>query len=485
MSHRPPAAVVVLAAGQGTRMKSDRPKVVHEACGRTLVGHVLAATRPLAAGHTLVVVGYGREEVRDHLADVAPEATTVVQETQDGTGHAARIALDAVPGIDGTVVVVPGDAPLLTADLLGALVAHHDGTAAAATVLTAVMPDPTGYGRVVRGDDGGVRAIVEERDADEATRALREVAVSVYAFDAALLRDALGRLDTDNAQGEQYLTDVVAIVVGDGRRVSALAAEDHRDTLGVNDRVQLAGAARILRDRLLEDAMRAGVTVVDPATTWVDPDVVLEPDATLLPNTQLHGRTVIRSGATVGPNTTLTDTVVGENATVVNTWASGAEIGPEAEVGPWTYLRPGTRLGRASKAGAYVEMKAAQVGDGTKVPHLTYVGDATIGARSNIGCGTVFVNYDGVDKHRTDVGDDVRIGSDSMLVAPVRVGDGAYTAAGSVVTVDVPPGALAVARAHQRNVEGWVERKRPGTPAAEAARRARENSVDADQGDAP
>ncbi|MFL6139560.1 MAG: bifunctional UDP-N-acetylglucosamine diphosphorylase/glucosamine-1-phosphate N-acetyltransferase GlmU [Frankiaceae bacterium] len=478
-----PAAVVVLAAGEGTRMRSaTTPKVLHRVGGRTLLDHVLLATGALAAGRTLVVVGHGRDLVTAHLAGAGAAAPAeraaraalqaVVQDRPNGTGHAVRVALDAAPEVAGTVVVVPGDAPLLSGGTLEALVAAHAAAGAAATLLTAVLPDPTGYGRIVRGPDGSVRAVVEERDADEATRAIREVGTSVYAFEAGALRAALARLTTDNAQGEEYLTDVVGILVGDGGPVGAVTVADHREAAGVNDRAQLAAAGAVLRDRAVHALMVGGATVVDPATTWVDDTVVVEPDAVIQPFTLLAGRTVVRSGATVGPHSQLTDTVVASGAHVVHTVAVGAEIGPDAEVGPFTYLRPGTVLGRGAKAGAYVEMKSARVGDGSKVPHLSYVGDATIGERSNIGAATVFVNYDGVAKHRTIVGDDVRVGSDTMLVAPVTIGDGAYTAAGSVITSDVPPGAMAVARGRQRNVEGWVERSRPGSPAAEAARRA-------------
>jgi bifunctional UDP-N-acetylglucosamine pyrophosphorylase/glucosamine-1-phosphate N-acetyltransferase len=322
------------------------------------------------------------------------------------------------------------------------------------------MPDPTGYGRVVRDDAGGVREVVEHKDADDAVRAIDEVAVSVYAFDAAALRDALGRLSTDNAQGEEYLTDVVGLHRQAGLTVAAHVATDAAETMGVNDRVQLSQARRLLNDRVVERWQRAGVTVVDPATTWVDVDVELAPDVELRPGTQLHGRTQVAEAAVVGPDSTLRDVEVGAGASVVRTHAEGAVIGPDATVGPFTYLRPGTRLGRGSKAGAYVEIKASEVGEGSKVPHLSYVGDAVIGRGSNIGAATVFVNYDGRDKHRTVVGDGVRIGSDTMLVAPVEVGDGAYTAAGSVITTDVPPGALGVARGTQRNIEGWVARRR-------------------------
>jgi bifunctional UDP-N-acetylglucosamine pyrophosphorylase/glucosamine-1-phosphate N-acetyltransferase len=345
------------------------------------------------------------------------------------------------------------------------------------------MPNPYGYGRVVRDHDGHVTGIVEEKDADEPTRQIDEVGTSVYVFDAKKLRDRLERLTTENAQGEEYLTDVIGLLVADGEVVASVTAPDHRETLGVNDRVQLAEARRLMRDRIVEHWMREGVTITDPQTTWMGVNVRLEPDVTIHQNTQLHGRTTIRSGAVVGPDCTMTNTEVGEGATVLKSHTDSVVIGAGATIGPFSYLRPGTRLGARTKAGAFVEMKAAEVGDDTKVPHLSYVGDATIGERSNVGCGTVFVNYDGVDKHHTTVGDDVRLGSDTMLVAPVTVADGAYTAAGSVITDDVPAGAIAVARERQRNIEGWVERRRAGTRSAEAARRAREGgTMDGDDG---
>jgi bifunctional UDP-N-acetylglucosamine pyrophosphorylase/glucosamine-1-phosphate N-acetyltransferase len=466
-----PAAVVVLAAGEGTRMKSASPKVLHGFAGRSLLGHVLAACAPLDAGCTVVVVGHGRDAVTEHLAAGHPEVTPVVQAQQRGTGHAVRVALEAVPDVDGTVLVVPGDAPLLTAETLRTLTQAHEDSGAVATLLTSVLPDPTGYGRVVRGESGGVLRVVEHRDASDAERRIAEVATSVYAFAGGPLREALRRLSTDNAQGEEYLPDVVGGYVAAGRPVLAVSAPAV-ETAGVNDRVQLAAARRAFNDRLLEGWMRAGVTVVDPATTWVDVEVTLEPDVTLLPQTHLAGGTRVARGAAVGPDSTLVDCLVGPAARVVRTHAEGAEIGAEATVGPFSHLRPGTRLGRGAKAGAYVELKAAEVGDGSKVPHLSYVGDATIGVHSNVGAATVTVNYDGSAKHRTTIGDYVRIGSDTMLIAPVTIGDGAYTAAGSVIDQDVPPGALGVGRARQRNVAGWVARRRPGTPAATAASRA-------------
>ncbi len=476
MTDARPWVAIVLAAGEGTRMRSQTPKVLHEIAGRSMLGHVLAALEPLSPERTAVVVGHGREHVTTSLPT---GVTAVVQEQQNGTGHAVRVALEAVADPSGAapddpqamVVVVPGDAPLLTPGTLTALCSRHREQHAAATLLTATLDDATGYGRVVR-DGGSVRAVVEQRDADEATLAIHEVAVSVYAFAAGALRDALGRLTTDNAQGEEYLTDVVALLVADGAVVQAHSSPAPAETMGVNDRVQLAAAGRLLNARLVEQAQRSGVTVVDPATTWLGLDVTLEPDVTLLPGTRLVGATSIGRGATIGPDSTLTDTTVGEGARVRCTTADGADIGPGCEVGPYTYLRPGTRLAANVKAGAFVEMKAATIGAGSKVPHLTYVGDAEIGTGSNIGCATVFVNYDGVTKSRTTVGDHVKIGSDTMLVAPVTVGDGAYTAAGSVITDDVPPGAIGVARARQRNVEGWVERRRAGTASANAARAA-------------
>ena len=485
MTDARPAAVIVLAAGEGKRMRSATPKVLHGFAGRSLLGHVLAACAPLEADAIAVVVGHGREEVAPHLAATAPHAVPVVQAEQRGTGHAVRVALDALPDVDGTVVVLPADAPLLRTGTLRALVQAHEDAGAVATLLTSVVTDPTGYGRVVRDRPGGaVTRVVEHRDASESERAIDEVATSVYAFAAAPLRDALRRLPTDNAQGEEYLTDVVGAYVRAGRHVAAVAAPA-TETAGVNDRVQLAAAARAYNDRLLVDLMLAGVTVVDPASTWVDATVTAEPDVTVQPRTRLAGATTIATGAEVGPDTTLVDCAVGARARVLRSHCEGAEIGAEASVGPFTYLRPGTRLGRGSKAGAFVEIKASEIGDGSKVPHLSYVGDATVGTGSNIGAATVVVNYDGIAKHRTVVGDHVRIGSDTMLVAPVTVGDGAYTAAGSVVTHDVPPGALAVGRARQRNVEGWVALRRRGTAAEAAARAARDRPEGPDRPDGP
>jgi bifunctional UDP-N-acetylglucosamine pyrophosphorylase/glucosamine-1-phosphate N-acetyltransferase len=479
------AAAIVLAAGEGTRMKSATPKVLHEICGRTMLAHVLAAVGGAAPERLAVVVGAGRDAVQQHLADLDPDAVAVFQPSRDGTGHAVRLAMDALDErelangggpLRGTVVVVPGDTPLLAAASLRALADHRAVSRAACVLLSTRVDDPTGYGRVLRDRRGQVKAIVEHADATDEQREVTEINSGVYAFDATKLRSALELVGSDNVQREQYLPDVVRILVKGGDVVDAALIDDWREVAGVNDRAQLARAGALMRDRLVAAHMRAGAGVVDPATTWVDVGVTIEPDAVVLPNTMLLGTTRVGAGARVGPNCMLTDTVVGPGAVVRDATCDHAEIGPDADVGPYTYLRPGTRLRRGAKAGGFVEMKNAVVGEDSKVPHLSYVGDAVIGQRSNVGAATVFVNYDGVEKHRSVVGDDVRIGSDTMIVAPVRVGDGAYTAAGSVVTEDVPPGALAIARGRQRNVEGWVEQRRPGSAAARAAGEARARS---------
>nr|WP_237323964.1 bifunctional UDP-N-acetylglucosamine diphosphorylase/glucosamine-1-phosphate N-acetyltransferase GlmU [Streptomyces sp. MOE7] len=462
-------------------MKSATPKVLHALCGRSLVGHVVAASRELDPENLVVVVGHAREQVQAHLAEVDPAVRTAVQHEQKGTGHAVRTALEQLSDsgvvLDGTVIVVCGDTPLLTGETLRRLGETHAADGNAVTVLSAEVPDATGYGRIVReAGTGAVTAIVEHKDATDTQRAIREINSGVFAFDARLLVDALGKVRTDNSQGEEYLTDVLGIVREAGHRVGAAVAADHREILGINNRVQLAEARRLLNERLLERAMLAGVTVVDPASTFVDVSVTFEQDATVHPGTQLLGSTHVATGAEVGPQARLTDTSVAEGAVVSFTVAEGARIGAGANVGPYAYLRPGTDLGPKSKAGAYVEMKNATIGEGTKVPHLSYVGDATIGEFTNIGAASVFVNYDGEAKHHTTVGSHCRTGSDNMFVAPVTVGDGAYTAAGSVITKDVPPGSLAVARGQQRNIEGWVARKRPGSAAAQAAAAARRGS---------
>ncbi len=454
-------------------MKSRTPKVLHTLCGRSLLGHALAAAGELDPERLVVVVGYGGDEVRAEAASQAPDACVVVQERLAGTGHAVRMVTEALGALPGTVVVTYGDMPLLRAQTLGALVREHAAAGNAVTVLTARVGDPAGYGRIVRDEGGGLAEIVEEADATAEQRAIDEINSGCYAFDGELLADAIKRVATSNAQGQEYLTDVVAIMRGDGHPAGTLLAADPAEIQGVNDQVQLAEVRRACNTRLLEAWMRAGVTIMDPAATWIDVGVTLAPDVEILPGTHLQGNTAIGSGARIGPACVLRDTSVAQDATVMYAFCESAEIGPGADVGPFARLRPGTRIGPGAHIGTFVELKNATVGDGTKVPHLTYVGDADIGEQSNIGAATVFVNYDGVAKHHSTVGDYVRIGADTMLVAPVTVGDGAFTAAGSVITEDVPAGALGIARGKQHNAAGWVERRHAGSPSAEAAARAR------------
>jgi bifunctional UDP-N-acetylglucosamine pyrophosphorylase/glucosamine-1-phosphate N-acetyltransferase len=453
-------------------MKSATPKVLHAIGGRSLVGHALAAAEGLQPDHLAVVVGHGRELVGPHLTEIAPQATQVVQEVQGGTGHAVQVALAALPELTGIVVVTYGDVPLLTTATLQNLVATHAAAANGVTVLTAHVDDPFGYGRILRDESGRVTAIVEEKDASETQRAVREINSGIFAFEADVLRASLDRVGQDNAQGETYLTDVVEIARAAGSRVGAVVTDDLWQTEGVNTRVQLARLGAELNRRTLEGWMLAGVEVVDPGTTWVDVTVDLAPDVSLQPGVQLHGDTAVAAGARIGPDTTLTDCAVGEDATVIRTHGSQAVIGARASVGPFAYLRPGTTLGVKGKIGTFVETKNAQVADGAKVPHLSYVGDAQIGEGSNIGAGTIFANYDGVAKHSTTVGSQVSTGANNTFVAPVEIGDGAATGAGTVVRRNVPPGALAVSTSPQRHVEQWVLRKRPGSPAADAAARA-------------
>jgi bifunctional UDP-N-acetylglucosamine pyrophosphorylase / glucosamine-1-phosphate N-acetyltransferase len=460
--------VIVLAAGEGTRMKSATPKVLHSVAGRSLLGHVLHAVNHLNPTELRIVVGSGREAVEAHIAEISPKATTVFQEHRGGTGHAAQLAL-AGKAPKGTVLVLAGDTPLLSGDSLAQFVAAHTSGKFAASVLTAEHPEPTGYGRIIRDDSNELLRIVEEKDATDDEKFIYEINSGVYAFDGEKLAASIGKLTTANAQGELYLTDVIGILKSAGESIAAIMIDDFTETLGVNDRVQLAESAAMLRDRINDQWMRAGVTIVDPTTTWIDSTVELSNDVTLHPGTALLGSTKVATGAVIGPRTTLADCVVKEGAQVLESIAIQTVIGEGATVGPFTYLRAGTQLGDSTKAGAFVEMKNAVVGTGSKIPHLSYVGDATIGVGSNIGAATIFVNYDGVEKHHTTVGDQVRIGSDTMLVAPVSIGDGAYTAAGSVITEDVPAGAIGVGRAKQRNVLDWVLRKRPGSKSAQAA----------------
>jgi bifunctional UDP-N-acetylglucosamine pyrophosphorylase / glucosamine-1-phosphate N-acetyltransferase len=473
-----PRTVIVLAAGEGKRMRSALPKVLHPLLGRTLLGHVLHAIEPLGAQRQIVVVGHGAAQVTAYLSEVAPAVQPVLQAEQRGTGHAVRTALDAVPDSTGTVIVVNGDTPMLRSATLTAMLDAHEQAGTVATVLSARVDDPFGLGRIVRDDHGRVAGIVEHRDATPEQLAINEINTGVFAFDVAALRDALGKLTGVNDQGEEYLTDVLDLLASTGRPVAAHTATDAEEGLGANDRAQLAALAARLRDRINTDLMRSGVSMLDPATTWIDVTVRIEPDATIEPNTQLRGATSVAAGALVGPDTTLTNVAVGARAQVIRTHGSDSVIGAGASVGPFAYLRPATDLADSGKIGTFVETKNARIGAGSKVPHLSYVGDATIGRDVNIGAATIFVNYDGVHKHHTNVEDGVFVGCDTTLVAPVTVRAGAYIAAGSSINEEVPSGALGIARARQRNIEGWVERKRPGTKAAKAAAAAANSAAD-------
>ncbi|MCW3158891.1 bifunctional UDP-N-acetylglucosamine diphosphorylase/glucosamine-1-phosphate N-acetyltransferase GlmU [Micropruina sp. KQZ13P-5] len=462
------AAVVIMAAGAGTRMKSATAKVLHQLAGRSMLSYAVEAASAVEPEHLVVVVGHQRDQVTAHLSEIAPQVVTAVQEQQNGTGDAVRSGLAALGELAGEVVVTSGDVPLLTGETLQSLVQTHRGEGNAVTVLTTIAPDPSGYGRVVR-DAGEVVRIVEQRDAGPDELAITEINAGIYVFDAETLRAGIAQLGADNAQGELYLTDVIGFARGLGRRVGGSVLTDSVQAEGVNDRIQLATLNRELNARILRRWMAEGVTVIDPDTTWVHDSVDLAADVTLLPGTSLEGATSVATGAVIGPDTTLVDVEVGERAHVVRTHGTLAVIGADAEVGPFSYLRPGTQLGVKGKIGAFVETKNAQIGDGAKVPHLTYCGDATVGERANIGAGTIFANYDGVTKSHTMVGRGSFVGSDSVLVAPVEIADGAYVAAGSTITAAVGPGELAVARGQQRNIAGWVARKRPGTVTSAAA----------------
>ncbi len=463
-------AVVVLAAGQGTRMKSSRPKVLHSLAGRSLIGHVLATAGELAPGYVVAVVRHEREAVVATVTELMPHAVIVDQDDIPGTGRAVELALAALPtDFSGDVVVVSGDVPLLDAPTLVSLIESHRAASAAATLLSAMMDDATGYGRVVRAGDGALDRIVEQKDASEEELAITEVNSGTYVFRVGPLREQLARVTTNNAQNEKYLTDVIGLLRATGAPVAAMPVSDGWMVAGVNDRVQLAEAARRMNQLIVTKWQLEGVTIQDPATTWIDADVTLAEDVEILPGTQLKGATLVQAGAIIGPDTTLVDTEVGAGATVKRTDATLAVIGANASVGPFAYLRPGTYLGADGKIGTFVETKNSTIGAGSKVPHLSYIGDTEIGEHTNIGAGAITANYDDLEKHRTHIGSHVHSGSHNVFVAPVTVGDGAKTGAGTVVRKDVPPGALAITVAPQRNMAGWVQENRAGTESAKAA----------------
>jgi bifunctional UDP-N-acetylglucosamine pyrophosphorylase/glucosamine-1-phosphate N-acetyltransferase len=447
---------LIMAAGKGTRMRSDMPKVLHEVCGRPLVAWPILAAREAGAGRVCVIVSPEHD-----LSAALPEGTeTVVQQTADGTGGALRASRDAIDASE-TVVVLSGDTPLLDAQAIAALLAAHAESGAAATMMTTRLDDPASFGRVIREGDEVVR-VVEAKEPGDATPeelAIDEVNAGTYAFDAKALSEVLDRLSNDNAQGEYYLPDVLPLIREAGGTVAAHLVGDPAVNLGINDRADLARVAVEARRRILLEHMRAGVTVEDPDSTWIDADVEIAPDVTIAPGSSLRGATSVGAGSMIGPLTTLIDARIGERVTVPHSYLTECEVADGAQIGPFAYLRPAARLGRDSKAGAFVEIKNSEIGEGAKVPHLSYIGDAEVGEGSNLGAGTITANYDGFRKHRTKVGKNVKTGVDTALVAPVEVGDDAYTGAGSVITDDVPPGALGITRADQEHVEGYAEKK--------------------------
>ncbi|MBX3067163.1 MAG: bifunctional UDP-N-acetylglucosamine diphosphorylase/glucosamine-1-phosphate N-acetyltransferase GlmU [Cryobacterium sp.] len=466
-------AIIILAAGEGTRMKSRLPKVLHNLAGVPMLGHVLATAKLLEPVATLTVVRHERDLVARTINEISPETIVIDQDEIPGTGRAVEIAIESLPeGFGGEVLVISADVPLLDFNTLAELVSAHRSAAGSATLLSAVLENATGYGRIIRSSDGLVDRIVEQKDASPAELEVTEINTGSYVFSISALRTELPKITTSNNQGEKYLTDVIGLLRKDSEKVVALEVSDVGVVSGVNDRVQLAEAAARMNAKIIRRHQLAGVTIVDPLSTWIDFDVVIAEDVEILPGTQLKGATKIERGAIIGPDTTLTDCEIGENAIVKRTDGTLAVIGKGATVGPFAYLRPNTILGDEGKIGTFVETKNSNIGFGSKVPHLSYIGDTEVGVKSNIGAGTITANYDGVEKHHTKVGSHVRSGSHNVFAAPVTIGDGAYTGAGTVVRKDVPPGALAISVAPQRNMEGWVEQKRPGTAAAKAAEQA-------------
>ncbi|GAA3596891.1 bifunctional UDP-N-acetylglucosamine diphosphorylase/glucosamine-1-phosphate N-acetyltransferase GlmU [Klugiella xanthotipulae] len=468
-------AVVILAAGQGTRMRSSLPKVLHPLAGQPLIGHVLDTAIQLNPAHIVAVVRHERDQVSAAITEHLPSAIIVDQDEVPGTGRAVEVAVAVLPAeFTGHVVVLSGDVPLLSEAAVRELVEAHLAQSNALTLLSTVVGDPAGMGRILRSDSGSFVGIVEQKDATAEQRAIVEINAGVYIFERAALDHALARVSTDNAQQEKYLTDTAGEILAAGGRIQAVAITDHWLVAGINDRAQLAAAAHELNARIIRHWQLNGVTVQDAASTWIDKDAQLAEDVTLLPGTQILRATVVGAGSVIGPDTSLIDCEVGRDARVRRTDAQLAVIGDGATVGPYSFLRPGTILGEGGKIGAYVETKNTTIGAGSKVPHLSYVGDATIGEGTNVGAGTIVANYDGVQKHHTEVGSHVRIGSKNVLVAPVTISDGAYTGAGTVVRKNVPSGSLAVNVAPQRNLEGWVAQNRPGTDTAQAAEKSGE-----------
>ncbi len=451
------SAAIILAAGEGTRMRSNKPKVLHALAGKTFLNRVMDSVSALDPDTLAVVVHYQADRVTEAARSYNERVTIVNQDDIPGTGRAVQCAMAQLTQqgeLEGSVLIAASDMPLLDSDTLSQLLAFHNASGNGATVLTTVLDDPTGYGRIIRDSEGNVLRIVEQKDANSSELAVHEVNTSVYVFDAAVLSKAIADLKSDNAQGEFYLTDALETAKQDGA-VGAFAAPDPLSVEGVNDRVQLAALAKAHNIRVCEQWMRAGVDILDPQTTWIEDDVEIGRDAVILPGSFLQGHTVIGENAVVGPYTTLIDAVVDDEAVVERSRVQESHIGRGTNIGPWTYLRPGNEFGEGAKAGAFVEMKKAHIGNGTKVPHLSYVGDAELGDHTNIGGGTITANYDGVHKNRTKIGAGCHVGAGNLFVAPVEVGDNVTTGAGSVLRHEVPSDSMVYSENTQHNVEGW------------------------------
>ncbi|MFS0562821.1 bifunctional UDP-N-acetylglucosamine diphosphorylase/glucosamine-1-phosphate N-acetyltransferase GlmU [Terribacillus sp. 179-K 1B1 HS] len=447
---------VILAAGKGTRMKSKLYKVLHPVMGKPMVQHVTDQLNSLQLDKLITIVGHGAEDVKAQLGDASEYA---LQEEQLGTGHAVLQAETFLKDKEGVTVVLSGDTPLITGDTIQALLDHHEQQGASATVLTAKALDPAGYGRVIRSDAGEVLRIVEHKDANAEELLVDEINTGTYCFDNKLLFQALHNVSNDNAQGEYYLPDVLELLKKDNKLVTAYQTSDFDETMGVNDRVALSQAERIMKRRINEHHMRNGVTIIDPDSTYISTDAVIEPDVTILPNSMILGKTEIKEDAVIGPNSEVKDVTIGSRSVVKQSVAHDSEIGNDVNVGPFAHIRPQAQLGDKVKIGNFVEVKKAVIADGSKVSHLSYIGDAEVGKDVNIGCGTITVNYDGKNKHLTKIEDNAFIGCNTNLIAPVTVGKGALVAAGSTITKDVPADALSIARARQENKDSYFKNK--------------------------
>ncbi|WP_175074983.1 bifunctional UDP-N-acetylglucosamine diphosphorylase/glucosamine-1-phosphate N-acetyltransferase GlmU [Terribacillus sp. AE2B 122] len=447
---------VILAAGKGTRMKSKLYKVLHPVMGKPMVQHVTDQLNSLQLDKLITIVGHGAEDVKAQLGDVSEYA---LQEEQLGTGHAVLQAEEFLKDNEGVTVVLSGDTPLITGQTIQALLNHHEQQGASATVLTAKAPDPAGYGRVIRNDSGEVLRIVEHKDANAQELLVDEINTGTYCFDNKLLFQALHNVSNDNAQGEYYLPDVLELLKKDNKLVTAYQTPDFDETMGVNDRVALSQAEQIMKRRVNEQHMRNGVTIIDPDSTYISTDAVIEQDVTILPNTMILGKTVIKEDAIIGPNSEVKDVTIGSRTVVKQSLAHDSEIGNDVNIGPFAHIRPQAQLGDNVKIGNFVEVKKASIGEGSKVSHLSYIGDAEVGKDVNVGCGTITVNYDGKNKHLTKIEDNAFIGCNANLIAPVTVGEGALVAAGSTITKDVPADALSIARARQENKNSYLKNK--------------------------